>query len=272
MKDNKRLKKLKSNNKGAALVTVIVVIAFICILTTLILYLSVMNYQMKSTDYKTKVSFYGAEEPLEELRVWLAEDISACSANAYKSVMAQYSALSSMALRKEEYEKILWESIQDLWTTRINNPLGNDPVTDPNGWCYGVASVLREQYNHTDYPHKYHVILDDAAGTVLDCGNTDCHAPYHVIIKNLGSDQLKMVTDTADPSNHYMLLSGIKVSYTENGFSSVISTDFCMNIPNFDWSVNAYSPTWGNPEDNPTTTRTQIFYEKCVVYMNYMKQ
>lgn len=269
MKDKKRNRKLQSNNKGAALVTVIVVIAFICILTTLLLYLSVMNYQMKSTDYKTKVSFYGAEEPLEELRVCLAEDMSACSEEAYRSVMAQYSALPSSDLRSAEYEKIMWESMQEIWNTRRVNPLGNDPVADPNGWCYGVASAMLEAYNSASYPHKYHVIMDDATGSVLDCGNDACSAPYHVIVKDLGADQLKMVTDTADPTNHYMLLSGIKVSYTEDGFSSVISTDFCMNIPKYDWGVDAYSPTW---DADATTTRTQIFYEKCVVYMNYVKQ
>lgn len=270
MKDKKIVKKLQSNNKGAALVTVIVVIAFICVLTTLLLYLSVMNYQMKSTDYKTKVSFYGAEIPLEELRVCLAEDMSACSELAYKSVMSQFSALPSEELRRAEYERVIWESMQEIWNTRKTNPLGNDAVADPNGWCFGIASALFEQYNNPNYPKKYHVILDDAAGTVLDCGNDDCPAPYHIIVKNLGSDQLKMIEDTADPTNHYMLLSGIKVSYTENSFSSVISTDFCMNIPKFDWSVNEYSPTWNDAEG--TTTRTQIFYEKCVVYMNYMKQ
>lgn len=269
MKDENTVKRLQSNNKGAAIVTVIVVIAFICILTTLLLYLSVMNYQMKSTDYKTKVSFYGAEIPLEELRVCLAEDMAACSEQAYRSVMAQYSALPSADLRSAEYEKIMWENMQTIWNSRRTNPLGNDPVADPNGWCYGIAAALFEQYNSASYPKKYHVILDDAAGTVLHCGNGSCPAPYHIIVKNLGNDQLKMVTDTADPTNHYMLLSGIKVSYTENAFSSVITTNLCMNIPKYDWSVDAFSPTW---EEGASTSRTQIFYEKCVVYMNYVKQ
>lgn len=266
MKDNKKIK-LQSNNKGAAMVTVIVVIAFICILTTLLLYLSVMNYQMKSTDYKTKVSFYGAEVPLEELRVCLAEDMSACSEQAYKSVMSQYSALPSADLRSAEYEKIMWQNMQTIWNARKANPLGNDAVTDPNGWCHAIATALFEQYNNPNYPKKYHVIMDDAAGTVLHCGNTGCSAPYHIIVKNLGSDQLKLVTESS--SEHYMLLSGIKVSYTEDDFSSVISTEFCMNIPKYDWSVDAFSPTW---DADATTERTKIFYEKCVVYMNYVKQ
>lgn len=266
MKDRKILKKLQSDNKGAAIVTVIVAVAFICVLTTLISYLSIMNYQMKSTDFKTKVSFYGAEVPLEELKVYLAEDMSTCAYEAYKSTMLKYSTLPSADLRSAEYKKVMWQEMQEIWNTRKVNPLGNDAVTDPEGWCYAIATLLKEQYNNTNYPKQYHVILDDALGTVLHCGNDSCPAKYHVIVKNLGNDQLKLVSEAGDD---HMVLSGIKVSYTENSFTSVISTDFCMYIPTFDWSVDAFSPTW---DVDGTTSRTQIFYEKCVVFMNYVKQ
>ncbi len=43
----------KLNNDGAALVTVIVVITFISILATVILYSSGMNFAMNTTDIKT---------------------------------------------------------------------------------------------------------------------------------------------------------------------------------------------------------------------------
>ena len=65
---NRNITRNKLNNKGSALVTVVIVIAFITILATLILYLSVMNFQMKANDYRTKESFYGAEIPLEEIK------------------------------------------------------------------------------------------------------------------------------------------------------------------------------------------------------------
>ena len=64
----KRFKLKKLNNDGAALILAILIVMFVTILTTLLLYVSVINYEMKTTDYSTKVSFYGAEEPLEELK------------------------------------------------------------------------------------------------------------------------------------------------------------------------------------------------------------
>lgn len=62
-----RTKKRKRNNAGSAIVTVLVVVTFITILATVLLYISGMNFQMKVTDYRTKESFYQAEVLAEEL-------------------------------------------------------------------------------------------------------------------------------------------------------------------------------------------------------------
>ncbi len=262
MKDRKKRKRFQLNNRGSVLVTVVIVIAFVCVLATLILYLSVMNYQMKSTDFKTKVSFYGAETPLEELRMQMAADLSFASEEAYIQVMTQYGALTSADLRSAEYEKIIWESIQDVWNTRTT-----DPLAAGTDWCYGIGKALKEDLHHAAYPKKYHIIADNAAGNVLTCGVASCDAAYHVIVKDMGANQLELV-DTA--TDHYIVLRGVKVSYTEDSFSSVISTEFCMNIPKYDWSVDASSGSW--VDGVSSTTRSQIDYEKCVVYLNYMKQ
>ena len=66
-----QLKKLnmnrKKDNRGAALITVVIVLLFISILCTLILYVSAVNYRMKKADYLAKVSFYSSEIPLENM-------------------------------------------------------------------------------------------------------------------------------------------------------------------------------------------------------------
>ena len=50
----KLIKKLQLNNKGAAMVSVIIVAAFITILASTMLYFTSMNYQMKSTSYQSQ--------------------------------------------------------------------------------------------------------------------------------------------------------------------------------------------------------------------------
>ena len=49
------------NNKGSALVMVIVAMAFIGIMASVMRCLSTMNYQMKINNYKAKDNIYSAE-------------------------------------------------------------------------------------------------------------------------------------------------------------------------------------------------------------------
>ena len=70
----RRLKnKLKLNNAGAALVTVIVVIAFVSVMVTVLLYSAGINYYMKTTDMRIKNNFYSTETALEQIRAALVD-------------------------------------------------------------------------------------------------------------------------------------------------------------------------------------------------------
>ena len=92
-------KKHKLNNAGSAIVTVLVVVTFITILATVLLYISGLNYQMKVTDYRTKESFYQAETPVEELRAQLAKDVQIAFAKAYAAAMSEYAGLGAEGTR-----------------------------------------------------------------------------------------------------------------------------------------------------------------------------
>ena len=70
MKDLKKY--IKEYNKGSTLVTVVVVVAFMSILATIILYLAGENYKTKAIDQKTKDSFYDAEVVVEQIKTQLA--------------------------------------------------------------------------------------------------------------------------------------------------------------------------------------------------------
>ena len=61
MDTGQKAKKQKQNNAGSAIVTVLVVVTFVTILATVLLYISGMKFQMKVADYRTKESFYQAK-------------------------------------------------------------------------------------------------------------------------------------------------------------------------------------------------------------------
>ncbi len=89
----------KQKNKGSAIVSVIVIVSFISIMGTILLYVSGINYQMKVSDYMTKESFYGAEEVVELLRSQIIIDVNAASENAFNEVISDYSYYSDLSVQ-----------------------------------------------------------------------------------------------------------------------------------------------------------------------------
>lgn len=85
----------KKNNKGSSLVLVIVAIAFIGILTAIILYMVLLNYRMKYMDLSSKDNFYTAETALDEIKAGLGIEVSEALSASYIEVMQQYSSTNA---------------------------------------------------------------------------------------------------------------------------------------------------------------------------------
>lgn len=103
----KQIKKLnksaRKDNRGAALITVVIVLLFISILCTLILYISAVNYRMKRTNYSSKVSFYNSEIPLENMESNLVEPVSISYNYALQITNSRYYTYSSVGDRKKGF-------------------------------------------------------------------------------------------------------------------------------------------------------------------------
>ncbi len=253
----KRFKIKKLNNDGAALIFAILVVMFISILTTILLYVSGMNYEMKMTDYKTQVSFYGAEIPLEELRVCLAEDASAAAIDAYKAVMKDYSSLGNGDARTALYKQTFVDKLDSLWTTRKTSDTCGD-THGASGWCCAIHDALGEN-------PKYAVIVDTTPLT---------NNAWNIILPSSPAAPIG-ITDS-DPQMYYeestgrIYLQKVTVIYKENDFISEITTDLVVTIPEIDWSVDAYDGTWD--EATPSLNRDTIDFEKNVFYMYWEKK
>ena len=63
--------KVLKNKKGAALVAVLIGILFIAILASSLLYMSTMNYQMKSMHQFSTDNFYTAEYAMDDMSIFL---------------------------------------------------------------------------------------------------------------------------------------------------------------------------------------------------------
>ena len=113
MKKENRFFKL--NNKGASLVTVIIVIGFIGILAGVVMMTSLINFKMKRVNVYAKDTFYSAEQVLDEINIGLQRYISDSISAAYTDVMQNYSEYSvekkRMVLQTNYYEK-MWDKLQ----------------------------------------------------------------------------------------------------------------------------------------------------------------
>lgn len=260
------MKKKKINNSGSTLVIVIVVIAFVSILTTTLLYLANMNFQMKATDYRTKVSFYGSEIPLEEIRMQLTIDASKAAQEAYTDLLLNYGnyATDDGGLRMAQYRDKYMTEFMKLWDARCV-----DPATGSSSWVYALKKTFNND-DGTDLDNRikarsYHVVEDNNADDNVYCTTTGCTAHCHIVIDTSpGFTGDRMVKDMV---NGWIQLRGIKAVYTENGYTSVIATDFNVEVPEIDWAVNSYLDDASQSDE-----RTPVDFRTCVYYTNWVKQ
>ncbi len=247
----KRFKMRKLNNDGAALILAIMIVMFITILTTLLLYVAGINYQMKTTDYNTKVSFYGAEIPLEELKRQLAVDTAKASENAYEYVLKNFGALNNPDARSAAFQTMFFDELEGIWNDRMSG----------GSWIDAMDAVLNPDASNREYD------------ILFDSGSINEDFDYHVILGQpdggVGNSGIRWERDESSGDSR-IFLRDITVEYEKNGYLSVISTDFCINVPRFDWSVEKNEiPDTGVPAD---AKRETLNFESSVSYVDWTKQ
>jgi len=107
MTDKRAMHKLnrEQNNRGAALISVIIVMAVITILGFLALSVSYDTYRMKQVEKNASENFYGAEKALEEISAGLQGIVSECYEGAYTDVMIKYAAYDTALEMQMDYNK-----------------------------------------------------------------------------------------------------------------------------------------------------------------------
>lgn len=91
-------------NRGAALVSVIIVMTVVSILGLLALSVSYDTYRMKQVEKNASENFYGAEKALEEVATGLQKILSDCYAEAYSEVIANYDTYDTAQEMQMNYE------------------------------------------------------------------------------------------------------------------------------------------------------------------------
>lgn len=204
----KRNRRERLDDRGAALVTVIIVVGLLSILATTFLYLSGMNFFMKKTDQKTKESFYEAETALEEIRAELMELSADAAGKAYQRLIVQYASMDSYT-RYSAYQSYFLEELKNNWNAK------RDVETPQLSYEEMMKRIVSPEY-------RGFLSLN---AEVADAG----------------------VPDLTYASQGYLLIKGICLTYTNSeGYTTMIETDFMVSVPQLNWSVGEAAPS-GTP-------------------------
>lgn len=206
-----KLKKHKTDNRGAAIIVVIVAIAFIGMLIAMLTYMAYYNYLMKHVDRSSKDNFYSAEYALDVLNAGLQKDISDSMAEAYIQATKSSAGLDADMINsnfKAQYLSILKKKVAK-----------RDPSNPSN-----------VDLDHWDTPHLTKM-WDDAGLTLASAAGVQ----GAWLEAKEGNDSL-----TASAGNDYITLYNLHIVYTDDkGYVSIIDTDIRLKVPTMDFAQSA---------------------------------
>lgn len=190
-----------NDNSGSTIVTVIVAIAFVTILTSIILSTTVMNMHMKGIDRNMKDDFYHAEKALNDIYTGIGQEMSVIAGEEYDKAFSKVGTVEAgvdfglAEASEREFRK--------NFITRARNKF---PV-DLDDLKVKLSSFITETTRST-VDSVGDIVIEKKDGTVT----TPSDLPYRLRIRNL------------------------QVSSTDSlGYQSVISTDIVIYIPSADF-------------------------------------
>lgn len=123
---------LRQDNRGSAIVIVIIAMALIGILVSSILWSAYMNYMIKLSDVRNKNSFYSAETVMEQIMAGMQHEASAAITISYQDVMKNW-----------EFDENETNRFNRFGTTYLDTLVKN--LTDPlKGTGFYSLKVLKD--------------------------------------------------------------------------------------------------------------------------------
>ena len=206
--------KTKKNNRGAAMIMVIVSIAFIGMLVAMIVYMAYCNYLMKGTDRAAKDNFYSAETALDIINAGLQQEISDSMAEAYVYTMKNSDGITAEKMSSNFQEKYFGQLKTKLCEKDYSNPTPTVKNTDK----WDVKQLK-------DILTKGGMSPNDSIGV-----------PGTVYVGIVAG--LENALYHPDGST-YTEMQNLKIVYTNiKGYVSIIETDIRIKAPDLNYAVS----------------------------------
>ncbi len=203
------LNTVSGKDRGSTLITVIVAIAFVTILTSIVLGTTVVNVRMKGIDRRTKDDFYYAEKALNDIYTGIGIELANLAGDEYE----------------ESFKKI--------------------GIEEESGDDFNMAETAERDFrkNFVKEAKKEIDGLDGNAGdnkiskTALTAYITGVGFPTREVKNDVLIVYQKKDGSAATESDaDRVVLKDVTVSATDSsGYESVITTDIIINIPTLDF-------------------------------------
>ena len=192
-------------NKGSSLVLVLVMVAFIGILSSMLLTIAAANLQMKSVNKDAKGNFYSAEAVMNELKAGLEEIAAEQVTEAYRHILENYVEIKS---HPDMPEKDVFDQ-------------------------YYVNGMIKKLTG-----------VEDGTKYDIDLIKSYVSPAFRSSILNRSTDinLLESVIDTTNPDGRrYIRLKDIKIGYADSVYETTITTDILIEAPAVSFSNGSVS-------------------------------
>ena len=196
--------KKRRDDRGSAIVIVIIAMAMIGILATTLLWMAYMNYMIKVADIRNKNSFYSAEEVVEQVMSGLRRESAEAVGVAYREVLANWDNLDS----EEERSNVFMTTYTDALVDKLKDT--------SRGTGYYDRTIL-EAYIDAG------IFQRGTSGAGVD---EDAWDHGNALSDPLGDSVMEIV------NNNSIILKNIYVSCTDDQERvSIVQTDICLDVP-----------------------------------------
>ncbi|MEF9972269.1 MAG: hypothetical protein RR731_08150, partial [Oscillospiraceae bacterium] len=141
MKHQNNLQSFGKNNKGSAILSVVVAMMFVVALGSALLYAAYTGFSIKMTEREDRKNFYSADKAMDEIRAGIQDAVSKALGEAYTETLVKYGSTSESG--DDVQHKFAATFIDKLSKTEIKNQLLF--TTDQPGG--GVANKTIKGFN-----------------------------------------------------------------------------------------------------------------------------
>ena len=202
MKMISKMRKIKSDNRGSALIVCIIVLLFVSILATVILYMSGVNYRMKKTDMFSKYAFYAAEEPLERMQSNLIIPMSVAFNDSYRVCNTIYDFRATSDARRKEFYTQFALSFRDLMIKQYG---GSPTAVGTSGESIGngqlIQNIIHNLVACDNKQNDYNTVAGAAEGVYF--------IPFDIPVSDIYVNNYDGISAPEDPMGFINTLAGI---------------------------------------------------------------